>query len=178
MMIDILIGCITVFAVGIFLFVIISGIIWTIIDIENHSTHQTKKKRRKEMNTKRKSNPALDAAVAKKIAEHYSHTKEKHPYFADELLTLDGTAENFGRCLAYCRKELAEETEAECATAETILECELYEMKHAIALGDSVHAVEECYDAIAVILRIVDMLEGQESLGKPKKVRKENEHIN
>lgn len=104
-----------------------------------------------------------------KIEQHYLHAKEKHPHFADELLTLDGTAENTGRCLDYCRRELKEETDCGGIAAETVLECELYEMKHAIALGDKANAVEECYDAIAVILRMVDVLEGRQSLGKPER---------
>ncbi len=121
----------------------------------------------KEQATRNEANAVLDAGVMKKIAEHYRHAKAKHPYFADEFLTLDGTAENIGRCLAYCRKELAEEIEAECATAETVLECELYEMKHALAVGDTAHAVEECYDSIVVLLRVIDVLEGRQELGRP-----------
>lgn len=111
--------------------------------------------------------PSLDAATVIAITRHYCRAKAKHPYFADELLTLDGTVENISRCLAYCRKELKQEIEYECAAAETILECELYEMKHAVARGDNAHAVEECYDTIAVLLRMVDVLEGRQKLGRP-----------
>lgn len=34
-------------------------------------------------------------------------------------------------------------------------------------------AVEECYDTIAVLLRMVDVLEGRQKLGKPNKGAKE-----
>lgn len=37
----------------------------------------------------------------------------------------------------------------------------------AIANGNTAHAVEECYDAISVLLRTIDVLEGRQKLGKP-----------
>lgn len=43
------------------------------------------------------------------------------------------------------------------------------EVCNAIARGDNAHAVEECYDTIAVLLRMVDVLEGRQCLGKPEK---------
>jgi hypothetical protein len=35
--------------------------------------------------------------------------------------------------------------------------------------GDIAAAVEECYDAIAVLLCVVDVLEGRQALGNPAK---------
>lgn len=50
-----------------------------------------------------------------------------------------------------------------------ILECKMLEVHEALANGDKAHAVEELYDCIAVLLRTIDVLEGRQKLGKPKK---------
>lgn len=39
--------------------------------------------------------------------------------------------------------------------------------------GDKANAVEECYDAIAVLLRMVDVPEGRQTLGKPEEMKTE-----
>lgn len=49
----------------------------------------------------------------------------------------------------------------------TILECEMAEVHEAYARGEMAHAVEECYDAIAVLLRTIDVLEGRQAFGDP-----------
>ena len=54
-------------------------------------------------------------------------------------------------------------------SAEAVLNCELAEVYEAYARGDTAHAVEECYDAIAVLLRMIDVLEGRQALGDPAK---------
>jgi hypothetical protein len=42
-------------------------------------------------------------------------------------------------------------------------------MNEAIANGDTDAAIEEAYDAIAVLLRVIDVLEGHQELGSPNK---------
>ena len=111
-------------------------------------------------------NAVLDAAVVKKISEHYRHARRKHPYFADELfLDGDNALDSARRRLAALRQIIEVEKEDRMVLAETLLECELAEAACAYADGDKAHAVEECYDVIAVLLRIVDVIEGRQALG-------------
>lgn len=116
---------------------------------------------------------SIDAAVVLKIAEHYCHAKRKHPYFADRLFIDDNDAKLAKRDLASVRMILNIELEQGKVYAETLANCEVAEVCDAIARGDKAAAVEECYDAIAVLLRMVDVLEGRQSLGNPNKGAKE-----
>lgn len=116
---------------------------------------------------------SIDAAVVLKIAEHYCHAKRKHPYFADRLFIDDNDAKWAKTDLASVRMILNIELEQGKVYAETLANCEVAEVCDAIARGDKAAAVEECYDAIAVLLRMVDVLEGRQELGKPNKGAKE-----
>lgn len=109
-----------------------------------------------------------------KIQEHYDHAREKHPYFADMLfLWDDNDVEEAKRYLESVRMILNIEREEGKVCTETLLNCEVAEICEAISRGDNIHAIEECYDAIAVLLRMVDVLEGRQELGKPNKGAKE-----
>ena len=117
--------------------------------------------------TTNETNAALDAATVKKIAEHYSHAKAKHPYFADTLFE-EQDADMIRGSLRGWRVQLQDQLETGDLPAETLISCEVCEAADAFARGDTAQAVEECYDVIAVLLRIVDVLEGRQALGKPK----------
>lgn len=108
-----------------------------------------------------------------KIQEHYDHAREKHPYFADRLFIDDNDAEEAKRDLESVRMLLNIERKQGRVYAETLANCEVAEVCDAIARGDKVAAVEECYDAIAVLLRMVDVLERRQVLGNPNKGAKE-----
>ena len=103
------------------------------------------------------------AAHDARIREHYDHARKKHPYFCD-IITCLRSADTH---LSICRKILAAELEAEVVDAGVLLDCEFYEAMQAYANGDTARAVEECYDAITVLLRTIDVLEGRQKLGKP-----------
>ena len=107
----------------------------------------------------------LRPEVAAKVAEHYEHARRKHPYFADGLFLWGDSAKDAGRTLAGMRGILAIEKPKGRVLAETVLNCEIAEVAVAYASGDKPHAVEECYDAIAVLLRMVDVIEGRQALG-------------
>ncbi len=100
----------------------------------------------------------------RKIAEHYNHAREKHPDFATDLFN-----ETDPKCATFelerARRNLETTESAGCVIAETVLNCEICEAIQAFTDGDKDHAVEECYDAIAVLLRIVDVIEGRQKLG-------------
>lgn len=110
---------------------------------------------------------ALDADTAAKIAEHYEHAKAKHQYFADAMLYSNDTS-HIKETLSIYRSDLKESIKKNYVWTEQILKCEIYEVYDAWSRGDTAQAVAECYDVIAVLLRMVDVLEGRQELGKPK----------
>lgn len=129
-----------------------------------------------------KSDPAIEARIGERgkerlrkvvrILEHYDHAREKHPYFCDKLVnyfcaTEDVVRERAKACLEQTRSVIDKVTQSEELTWRLLLICETDEIEDAIASGDKAAAVEECYDAIAVLLRVVDVLEGRQALGKP-----------
>ncbi len=100
-----------------------------------------------------------------RILEHYDHAREKHPHFCDKLvgdgltrkgIDLDG--------LRTFNESRAAKNELQWVD---ILNEETWEVLDAIVSGDKAAAVDECYDAIAVLLRVVDVLEGRQPLGRP-----------
>ena len=109
--------------------------------------------------------PSIDAATVIKIAEHYCHAKEKHPYFCDIITCLSDVGADTH--LDIYRSTLKAEVDNEAVEPSTLLGCEFYEAIHAYTRGDTASAIEECYDAIAVLLRVIDVLEGRQELGKP-----------
>ena len=105
-----------------------------------------------------------------KIREHYEHAKAKHPYFCDMLNpNIDQThlIMSVNTKLTKIRNSIAEDIKDRDLIWDTLLNCEVWEVHEAIANDDTDHAVKECYDAIAVLLRVVDVLEGRQKLGKP-----------
>ena len=107
-----------------------------------------------------------------RIEEHYAHAREKHPYFCDIITCLSESGADTH--LSIYRATLAAEIEAEAVETGTLLDCEFYEAMQAYTHGDIAHAVEECYDAIAVLLRTIDVLEGRQKLGKPESQNNNN----
>ena len=111
---------------------------------------------------------SIDAEVVLRIAEHYCHARRKHPYFADLMFLDENDVEEAKRNLRIVRTLLSVELKVGKICAETLVDCEVSEICDAIARGHNAHAVDECYDAIAVLPRMVDVLEGRQELGKPK----------
>lgn len=112
-----------------------------------------------------------------KIKQHYNHAREKHPYFCDGLLPTQVSSDwSKGEVLQKIVLELRLARErievggkiGNCLWSE-VLNCEVWEVTEAMADGNTAAAVEECYDAIAVLLRTVDVLEGRQALGDPAK---------
>ena len=100
-----------------------------------------------------------------RIRKHYAHAREKHPNFCDRITCL--SEEGADTHLELYRALLESEECAGDLEAVDIIQCELYEAVQAYTHGDIAHAVEECYDVIATLLRMVDVLEGRQKLGKP-----------
>lgn len=107
----------------------------------------------------------LDGAVVAAIERHYKHAREKHPYFCDGILS---PVEDYESALADQRIRIAEAARCNMASACDLIDCELLEAYVEIAKNNTDAAIEECYDAIAVLLRVIDVLEGRQALGRPK----------
>ena len=107
------------------------------------------------------------------VMAHYAHAREKHPYFCDNLLPRDleppelPIEEQIEINLAIARRRIESGAKIGNILWNEILNCEVWEAAEAIYERDYAHAVEECYDAIAVLLRTIDVLEGRQKLGKP-----------
>lgn len=96
---------------------------------------------------------------------HYIHAKEKHPYFCDTI-TYHTAHTGVPLMLQRAREQLRQEIDNQSVTPRDVLDCEVWEAIEAFVNGDTAHAVDECYDAIAVLLRTIDVLEGRQKLGR------------
>ena len=100
-----------------------------------------------------------------RISEHYIHAREKHPYFAD-LFMDDAHILIAKHELEKRRRHLKSMIQLKEVTTLNVLRCEIYEIYEAAARNDKTQAIKECYDSIAVLLRMVDVLDGRQELGK------------
>lgn len=107
---------------------------------------------------------------SRRIAQHYAHAREKHPYFCDMITSRSETDADTD--LKMCRQLLVVEKSLGEIEAVNLIDCELCEAMQAYAHGDVAQAVEELYDMIAVCLRTIDVLEGRQELRKPEEVEK------
>lgn len=110
---------------------------------------------------------SFDAHHASRICKHYAHAIEKHPYFCDIIKTVAVPFDFAGWCLEDCRERLIHARDANVLKWDDLLDCKKYEAMAEINHENTARAVEECYDAISVLLRTIDVLEGRQKLGKP-----------
>lgn len=103
-----------------------------------------------------------------RVRQHYDHAREKHPYFCDKIIA-NTSKTDIDTYLELCRAVLAARERQGEVEAFDVIECEFYEAMQAYTHRGTAAAVEELYDTIAVLLRTIDVLEGRQKLGKPKK---------
>lgn len=119
-----------------------------------------------------KTETGLNQRVVAAIERHYNHAKEKHPHFCDQLIPGKDYALNVGEeienNLREIRSRIERSVESQRCEWDELLNEEVWEVLEAIHNGENDNAVEECYDAIAVLLRVIDVLEGRQELGQPK----------
>lgn len=110
----------------------------------------------------------LNPETISAIERHYKHAREKHTYFCDmvtrDLWTVKGIQDNIKRIRQYIEQDIARHE----VEAMSLLICEMREFEEAMTLKDTASAVEELYDVISVCMRIIDVLEGRQALGRPK----------
>ena len=104
------------------------------------------------------------------IISHYRHAVEKHPWFCDEVCHEDRgwelDAKQLKSYLVYCT-ERHEKGEKTYCKAKDVLNAEMAEIFAAYSRGDFAQARYEIYDAIAVLLRMDDMIaEMQDKTGE------------
>lgn len=110
------------------------------------------------------------AAHDARIREHYDHAREKHPYFCDKVNTgFSDEAITLEEQLDSRRHILENAIEYHTLRWPHLLSYKMTAASLGIANGDTARAVEELYDAVAVLLRAIDVLEGRQKLGKPEK---------
>ena len=96
--------------------------------------------------------------------DHYAKALRKHPRFADALFANPEVA-NAAKALADARRWLAHlEAHGELDGAMLAM-CEIDEAQLANAQGDKAACVEELYDAVAVLMRMIAVVEGKQRLG-------------
>ena len=108
----------------------------------------------------------LDGKTVGAIERHYFHAREKHPYFCDTLVPNMYSTEDSDGHLRVLRNVL-KNAKPGSFTMTDALNCEVEEMLNAIVHGETENAIEEAYDIIAVLLRVIDILEGRQKLGGP-----------
>lgn len=112
-----------------------------------------------------------------KIKEHYYHARQKNPDFCDELIPQnmdnDIVQAVIKHELASVREDIKKTEEKGELCFSALLNCEVWEIHEAVAKGDTKQAAEECYDSIAILLRVIDALEGRQVLGCDKRKEKQ-----
>lgn len=108
----------------------------------------------------------VEVDMLAKVAIHYRHAKEKHPYFCDKVTNAYWNLEDVQDNLARIRRNIKQDIKLHDIQALSLLVCEFMEFEEAWTRSDNSAAVGECYDAIAVLLRIIDVIEGRQKLGK------------
>ena len=102
----------------------------------------------------------------KRATAHYDHAVESHPRFCDYLA--ESKCVEFARAdLAWAREDLALNAKENRSTFSEVLDKEIAETLLAIVEGRGEAAVEAAYDAIAVIMRAISVVEGRQRLGHP-----------
>ncbi len=106
----------------------------------------------------------------------YEHAREKHPRFCDWVQPHGETPDKVRRKIAFTlakiRKDIKENDKKHILGWDDLLNCEVWEVFEALAVGNKAHAVEELYDCIAILLRTIDVLEGHQPLNNEISTRK------
>lgn len=97
------------------------------------------------------------------VMGHYVHARIKHPHFLDRL---DATYRAMSLDLNTARRILQDAEREHYVNWIHVLGCELAEINDAVLHGNDVQFISECYDSIAVLLRMIDVKQGRQRIGK------------
>ena len=106
---------------------------------------------------------------------HFAKALRKHPRFADTLFDwrelthpFSGVATLAQSRLKSCRRSVATGEQYHRLIANDLLGCEIAEAFAAHEQGDKAACVDELYDAVAVLMRMIAVVEGKQRLGGEK----------
>ena len=109
-------------------------------------------------------------------ARHYSKAVRKHPRFADALFStsernerIRATALSQAECgLEEMREDIYLSTRDGTLEASCLLSCEIAEAEVEHMRGNAAETIGELYDAVAVLMRMIAVVEGKQKLGGEK----------
>ena len=114
----------------------------------------------------------MPADFAHNAALHYAKALRKHPRFANALFDwrelthpFSGVATLAQSRLKSCRRSVATGEQYHRLIANDLLNCEIEEAFAANAQGDKAACLDELYDAVAVLMRMIAVVEGKQKLG-------------
>ena len=113
---------------------------------------------------------------AHNAALHYAKALRKHPRFADELFFRGEHDESerakllpdVERYLKLAHRDIARDEANRSLEAHSLLTCEYREALAEFVKGDNAACVGELYDAVAVLMRMIAVVEGKQRLGGEK----------
>ena len=114
--------------------------------------------------TERSVADCLPSDFAARAYDHYAKALRKHPRFAD-VLFVEGDVKDAKSMLEQARCEIGYLAAHNWLDAGVLAMCELDEAQLANAQGDAAACVEELYDAVAVLMRMIAVVEGKQRLG-------------
>ena len=109
-------------------------------------------------------NAAMPADFIRRAYEHFVKAVRKHPRFADALFSEDEKADA-EYLLERARAEVDYLAKNNWLDASALATCEICEAQLAHARGDKAACVDELYDAVAVLMRMIAVVEGKQRLG-------------
>ena len=98
---------------------------------------------------------------------HLVNAMTKHPYFADGFYEPANYDINAIDMLDFARIHLKKHIEIGHVDVVDVLGCEVWEIMDAYVTGHPDQAISECYDAIAVLMRMIMVFEGNQKFGNP-----------
>ena len=103
---------------------------------------------------------------------HYAKAVRKHPRFADALFSMyehhteyEDVRDEMIVDLAEAREDLMMDEQAKTVVAKSIVSVETLEAFVEYLRGDKAACVDELYDAVAVLMRMIAVVEGKQKLG-------------
>ena len=110
---------------------------------------------------------AIPSEFSHRAVAHYAKALRKRPRFADALFG-DDAADDAQDVLDAMRRELDYLAKNNWLDASALATCEICEAQLANAKGDKAACVDELYDAVAVLMRMIAVVEGKQKLGGEK----------
>lgn len=101
-----------------------------------------------------------------RCSNSYAYARERHPYLCDALISF-GTLSEMERVLKRAHEEVAREINQSKLLPMALINCKWLRAIKAYQEKDASTAIAELYDAIAVLLRVIDVIEGRQPLGDP-----------